>query len=181
MLQEPFLFGDSIRDNIAFGRPSATPLEIARAAQLAQVDEFADVLPLGLDTPLAEAGATLSAGQRQRISIARALVRKAPILLLDEPTTSLDARSESQILAALRRLMRGRTTLVVAHKLATVRHADQILVLRRGRLVERGTHEELLGLEGWYGRTWRAQKAEYPDVELVDFPGRQRATGGARS
>jgi ABC-type multidrug transport system fused ATPase/permease subunit len=181
VLQEPFLFGDSIRDNIAFGRPAATPLEVARAAQLAQVDEFAAALPLGLDTPLAEAGATLSAGQRQRIAIARALVRQAPILLLDELSTSLDARSEGQILSALRRLMRGRTTLVVAHKLAAVRHADQILVLRRGRLVERGTHEELLHLDGWYGRTWRAQKAEYPDTELVEFPDRRRASGGARS
>ena len=181
VLQEPFLFGGSIRDNIAFGNPQATPLEIARAAQQARVDEFADRLPQGLDTPLAEAGATLSAGQRQRIAVARALVRQAPVLVLDEPTTGLDARSESQVMGALRRLMRGRTTIVVAHKLAAVRDAHQILVLRRGRLVERGDHDELLRRGGWYARTWKAQRGEYPEAEIVGFPLHRRLSGGAGS
>jgi ATP-binding cassette subfamily B protein len=178
VLQEPFLFGDSIRDNIAFGRPDATPLEIVRAAQLAKVDEFADALPEGLDTPLAEAGATLSAGQRQRIAIARALVRRSPILLLDEPTTGLDAKSESQVMNALRRLTSGHTTVMVAHKLATVQQADQILVLRRGRLVKQGRHHELLADDGWYARTWSTQLAEYPRADVIEFEVDKRLSEG---
>lgn len=180
VLQDPLLFGDSIRENIAFGRPEASALEIERAVQRARVADFADSLDQGLDTPLAEAGATLSAGQRQRIAIARAIVRQAPVLLLDEPTTGLDARAEAQVMVALRRLARGRTTVVVAHKLATVQDADQIVVLRRGRVQERGSHSDLLRAGGWYARTWESQSREFPRP-VVAFEARRRSSGGTGS
>ncbi len=168
VLQEPFLFGDSIRENIAFGRLGATELEIAKAVKAARVSDFAHQLPHGIDTPLAEAGATLSAGERQRIAIARAMVRRSPILLLDEPTTGLDAVSEARVMEALTRLSEGRTTITVAHKLATVQAADEILVLQRGKVVERGTHDALLESGGWYARNWLRQAAEYPELEMVE-------------
>lgn len=152
VLQECILLSGSIRDNIALGRPGAGDGEIERAARLALVDEFAARMPLGLDTPIGERGVDLSGGQRQRVAIARAILRDAPILILDEPTSALDAESEELIVAALGNLPAGRTTLVIAHRLSTVRRADRIVVLDGGRVVQQGTHAELLGQEGLYRR-----------------------------
>ncbi len=155
--QEPQLFSTSIADNIRFARPDANDADVAAAADAARVAEFAARLPHGLATPIGERGVTLSGGQRQRIAIARALLRNAPILLLDEATSALDADSETQVQAALERLMAGRTTLVIAHRLATVRNADRILVLDNGRIVAAGSHEELMRRDGLYQRLARLQ------------------------
>ncbi|BDA82523.1 ABC transporter ATP-binding protein [Aureimonas sp. SA4125] len=149
--QQPYLFEGTIRDNIRYGRPDATDAEIEEAAALAQATEFIVTQPKGFDTPLGENGTSLSGGQRQRLSIARALVRQAPILLLDEATSALDTRSETLVQAALETVMKGRTTIVVAHRLSTIVGADQILVVDGGEVVEQGTHRELLGrTEGLY-------------------------------
>lgn len=149
--QQPYLFEGTIRDNIRYGRPDATDAEIEAAADLAQATEFILTQPLGFETPLGENGTSLSGGQRQRLSIARALVRNAPILLLDEATSALDTRSETLVQAALESVMKGRTTIVVAHRLSTIASADQILVIDGGEVVERGTHGELLSRkEGLY-------------------------------
>ena len=149
--QQPYLFEGTIRDNIRYGRPDATDAEIEAAADLAQASEFIVTQPQGFDTPLGENGTSLSGGQRQRLSIARALVRNAPILLLDEATSALDTRSETLVQAALETVMKGRTTIVVAHRLSTIVGADQILVIDGGEVVESGTHRELLGrTEGLY-------------------------------
>ena len=142
--QDTAIFGMSVRDNIRFGRPDATDAEIERAAEDAAAAEFIRALPQGYDTPVGERGVTLSGGQRQRIAIARAILREAPLLLLDEATSSLDAESETLVQAALTRLMQGRTTLVIAHRLATVLSCDRILVLDQGRIVEEGTHDSLV-------------------------------------
>ena len=142
--QDGVLFGGDVRENIAYGNPDATDDEIEAAARAALIHDFVASLPDGYATVVGERGVTLSGGQRQRLAIARALVKNAPIVLLDEPTTSLDARSEELVLAALDRLLERRTALVVAHRLATVRRADLIVVMERGRIVELGTHEELM-------------------------------------
>lgn len=150
--QEPFLFDDTVGNNIRFGRIEATQAEVEAAAVAANADTFIRTLPKGYDTPIDELGMRLSGGQRQRICIARALLRGAPVLLLDEATSNLDAESEAAVQEALERLMVGRTTFVVAHRLSTIRDADLIVVLAGGRLVERGTHAELLAAGGEYAR-----------------------------
>jgi ATP-binding cassette subfamily B protein len=155
--QEPVVFAGSARDNIRFGRPEASDAEIERAADLALAREFIDRLPQGLDTPIGERGVTISGGQRQRLAIARAILRNAPLLLLDEATSSLDAESEMLVKTALEHLMQHRTTLVIAHRLATVLSCDRILVMEAGRIVEEGTHQQLVGRGGLYARLAKLQ------------------------
>ena len=157
VLQEPFIFPLSIADNIAYGRPEATRAEIEAAAVAANADGFIGLLPQGYDTVVGERGATLSGGEKQRLSIARALLKDAPILILDEPTSALDARTEALLLDALHRLMRGRTTFVIAHRLSTIRDADRILVLDHGQIVEQGRHAELMAHGGLYAGFYRQQ------------------------
>jgi ATP-binding cassette, subfamily B, bacterial len=155
--QDPVVFAASARENIRFGRPEATDAEVERAADLAHASEFIRRLPGGLQAQLGERGVTLSGGQRQRIAIARAILRDAPLLLLDEATSALDAESETLVQTALEELMRHRTTLVIAHRLATVLSCDRILVLDQGRIVEQGTHASLVAAGGLYARLARLQ------------------------
>jgi ATP-binding cassette subfamily B protein/subfamily B ATP-binding cassette protein MsbA len=152
VLQESFLFPFSIAENIAYGRPDANREEVVAASRAANAHQFIERLPDGYDTVVGERGATLSGGERQRVAIARALLKDAPILILDEPTSALDAETEALLLEALDRLMVGRTTLIIAHRLSMVRAADEIVVLEHGRVVERGRHEALLGHGGIYAR-----------------------------
>ncbi len=155
--QDVVVFAAGVAENIRFGRPDASEAEIVRAAELAGATEFINRLPQRFDTPIGERGVTLSGGQRQRIAIARAILRDAPLLLLDEATSSLDAESETQVSAALTRLMQGHTTLVIAHRLATVLSCDRILVLDHGRIVEQGTHAALSAAGGLYARLAKLQ------------------------
>ena len=157
VLQETLLFHAPVWQNIAYGRPEASREEIIRAAKLASADEFIVRMPEGYDTMVGERGVTLSGGQRQRIAIARAIIREAPILILDEPSSGLDAASEEVVFEALAKLMEGKTAIVIAHRLATVRRADIIFVLDRGKIVERGTHDELLARGGLYSELYEIQ------------------------
>ena len=150
--QDAVIFSSSALENIRYGKPDATDDEVKAAATAAFADEFIQRLPEGYDTFLGERGVRLSGGQRQRIAIARAMLKNSPLLLLDEATSALDAESERMVQAALESAMKGRTTLVVAHRLATVQQADRILVLDHGQLVEQGTHTELVARGGVYAR-----------------------------
>jgi len=155
--QDSVVFATSARENIRFGRPDASDAEVERAADLAHATEFIRHLPGGFEAHLGERGVKLSGGQRQRIAIARAILRDAPLLLLDEATSSLDAESETLVQTALEELMRHRTTLVIAHRLATVLSCDRILVMENGRIVEQGTHASLVAANGLYARLARLQ------------------------
>ncbi len=157
VLQDPILFSATIAENIGFGLPGASMEQIRAAARQAQAEEFISALPNGYETLLGERGVNLSGGQRQRISIARAFLKNAPILILDEPTSSLDTETEQALLTALSKLMQGRTTFIIAHRLSTVRHADFIVVLENGAIIERGSHDELLQQDSTYTKLYRAQ------------------------
>ncbi len=167
VLQEPFLFPFSIAENIAYGRPDAARQEIEAAARDANAHQFIERLLKGYDTVIGERGATLSGGERQRLSIARALLKDAPILILDEPTSALDAQTEELLLEALERLMKGRTTFIIAHRLSTIRRADRIIVLEDGRIVESGSHDELLANERLYASLYQIQFGEQKVIEKV--------------
>ncbi|HWO67953.1 MAG TPA: ABC transporter ATP-binding protein [Umezawaea sp.] len=168
--QDPAMFHRTLRENIAFARPSATDAEIHGAARAAHVTEFVDALPDGFDTMVGERGVKLSGGQRQRVALARAILRDAPILLLDEATSALDSESEVLVQEALWRLMEGRTAIVVAHRLSTVVRMDRLIVLDQGRIVEQGTHAELLTTGGMYANLWRHQSGGFLDEEVADEP-----------
>jgi subfamily B ATP-binding cassette protein MsbA len=157
VLQDTLLFRGTVRDNIAYGRPDATDEEIVTAAKLANADEFIVRMPKGYDSLVGERGLTLSGGQRQRIGIARAIIRNAPILILDEPTAALDTESEKLVIDALERLMKGRTVITIAHRLSTIRDSHKILVLKDGVIFEEGTHDELVKRGGFYAELYRVQ------------------------
>ncbi len=177
ILQDSLLFRGTIRENIAFGRPQASEEEIVAAAVTANADEFIRRLPDGYETLVAERGSTLSGGQKQRVAIARAVLRQAPILILDEPTSGLDAASEHLVITALERAAAGRTTIIIAHRLSTVRFATRIVVLERGQVVEEGTHAELLALQGRYATLHHLQVALGANEDLVPaHPPRTRRT-----
>ena len=161
LLQEPFLLPLTIAENIAYGRPQASREEIVAAAVAANADEFIQQLPKGYDSQVVEQGATLSGGQKQRLAIARALLKNAPILILDEPTAALDAKTEAMLMQAIERLMVGRTTFIIAHRLSTVRNADWIAVLSEGQVAERGSHKELVARGRLYHRLYNLQFSQF--------------------
>jgi ATP-binding cassette subfamily B protein len=158
--QDPVIFATTARENIRFGRPDASDAEVESAARAAAAHDFLSVLPEGYDTYVGERGVMLSGGQKQRIAIARAILRDAPILLLDEATSALDAESERAVQVAVERLAEGRTTLIVAHRLATVKKADRIVVFEGGRIVAQGRHDALVAEGGLYARLARLQFTE---------------------
>jgi ABC-type multidrug transport system fused ATPase/permease subunit len=157
VLQEPLLFTGTILENIRYGRLNASFKDVTEAAEAANAHDFVQQLPRRYDTMLGERGAKISGGERQRICVARAFLKDAPILILDEPTSSIDTKTESSILDALDRLMEGRTTFLIAHRLSTIRRADNILVVDHGRIVQAGSHDELLATDGLYRQLHEAQ------------------------
>jgi subfamily B ATP-binding cassette protein MsbA len=157
VLQETVLFHGPVWHNIAYGKPGASRQEILRAAEMANAHEFIEKMPHGYDTIVGERGMTLSGGQRQRIAIARAIIRNTPILIMDEPSSGLDASSEKLVFEALDRLMKGKTTIVIAHRLSTIRAADVIFVVKDGRIVERGKHHALIEQHGLYAQLYETQ------------------------
>ena len=160
VLQETWLKSGTVAENIAYGKPDATRAEIEAAAKKARAHSFICRLPLGYDTMIAEDGDNLSAGQRQLLCIARVMLRRPPILILDEATSSIDTRTEVLVQDAFEELMRGRTSFIVAHRLSTIRNADRILVMKAGSIVESGTHDELLAKDGFYARLYESQFAQ---------------------
>jgi ATP-binding cassette subfamily B protein len=171
VFQESFLFSNTVAANIAFGHPDATRAQIERAARIAAAHEFVMGLPNGYDTVLGESGNSLSGGQRQRLAIARAVLLEPAILLLDDPTAAIDSETEHEIFEALDRAIAGRTTFIVAHRLSTLRRADLIIVLENGRIVQRGTHAELIGVPGPY--------LHVANLQLVDSRALQDSGGRA--
>jgi ATP-binding cassette subfamily B protein len=167
VFQESLLFRSTIAENIAFGHPDAEPAAIERAARIAGAHEFIEQLPDGYSTELREGAVNLSGGQRQRIAIARALLPQPTILLLDDPTTAVDPETEHEVLQAMESAMQGRTTLVVASRLSTLRRADLILVVQRGRIIERGTHDELMAARGSYFKAASLQAADAESLRLL--------------
>jgi ATP-binding cassette subfamily C protein CydCD len=176
--QDTYLFNTTLWENLKLGRPEATDAEVRAAAGVANVEEFAQALPDGYETLVGERGLQLSGGQRQRVAIARALLKDAPVLVLDEATSHLDAVNEAEVRAALDRLMAGRTTLVIAHRLSTIRNADQIVVLDGGRVAERGTHAELLALDGLYSHLIASQLRSQGRAAYADRPAVSAGDGG---
>src|SRR5256886_3906082 len=166
--QDTVLFNDTILYNIRYGRPDASDAEVYEAARAAHIHDFIVTLPAGYETMVGERGLKLSGGEKQRVAIARALLKNPRILIFDEATSALDSRAEKAIQAELERISEGRTTLVIAHRLSTVMDADQILVLSRGRIVERGTHAQLLEAEGEYARMWALQQEESQAKALLE-------------
>lgn len=166
VLQDSFIFNMTIRENIALARPEATPEGVIQAAKAAEADEFIHEFPQGYDTPLGEGGAGLSGGQKRRLAIARAILRDSPLVLLDEPTTGLDAASEQKVMAALQRLSHGKTTVIVTHQLSTITDANRIFLMAKGRILESGTHEDLLRKNGAYARLWNVQQGDLPALTI---------------
>jgi ATP-binding cassette subfamily C protein CydC len=159
--QHTYLFGGTLRDNLRVAHPDATEADLLRALEQAQLREFSQALPEGLDTWIGEQGVRLSAGERQRLAIARALLRNAPLLILDEATANLDALTEQQVFTSLEQLMLGRTTLLITHRLVGLERMDRILVLRAGRAVEQGRHDQLLQADTLYRRMWEVQRQAF--------------------
>jgi ATP-binding cassette subfamily B protein len=162
------LFNDTILYNIRYGRPDASDAEVHEAARAAHVHDFITSLPKGYESQVGERGLKLSGGEKQRVAIARALLKNPRILIFDEATSALDSRAEKAIQAELERISQGRTTLVIAHRLSTVMDADQILVLARGRVVERGSHVQLLELKGEYARMWALQQQQAEAQQVLE-------------
>jgi len=164
VLQDTILFQGTVGENIAYGLSDATSDQIVEAARLANAHEFIERMPSGYSTMVGERGLTLSGGQRQRLGIARALIRNSPVLILDEPTAALDTEAEERVIEALERLMKGRTVVMIAHRLATLRAADKLIVLKDGLVTEEGTHDHLLSLDGVYAELHKAQEAMSAEV-----------------